>query len=88
MEPDSSSSREAVLSFRSCFCVFRILNTEAASVDAITEPIRKLSSHSSPRTNLTNSPTKPAVSATPAVDRSTAFAATGLAAFRFVPKPP
>ena len=88
LEPDSTSSRESVWFLRASFLDRRMLNTEAASVEEMTEPMSRLSSQGSLRTKWAKRPTAPAVPATPMVDSTTAGAATGLAAFRLVPKPP
>ncbi len=48
--PLSTSKREAVLYLRFSLLERRIEKTDAASVDAMTEPKRKLMSHSTPRT--------------------------------------
>ena len=88
MEPDSSSSRLAVLNFRFRLRDRRMLNTEAASVEAMTEPMSRLSSQESRSTRWMNKPVSPAVSSTPRVESSTDCTATGRAAFQLVPKPP
>ena len=86
--PLSISSREAVFSLRPSFFERSIEKTEAASVELITEPISILSSQSIPKANLQNNPVIPAVAATPTVDKSTDFTATGFASLQRVPKPP
>lgn len=62
--------------------------TDAASVELMTEPIKKLSKGPKRRTKWQNRAVSPAVSTTPRVDRQIALAATGRAAFQLVPKPP
>ena len=95
MEPDSISSNDDVPYFKFSLRERRILKTEAASVDEMTEPISMLSAQ--PREGkkgkiedrkYTNTPTIPAVSAVPAKERSSALPATGRASLKFVPKPP
>ena len=88
LEPDSISSRESVWYFKASFLERRMLNTEAASVEEITEPMRKLSTQGSPRARWAKAATAPAVPATPRVDSTTDWTTTGRAAFRLVPKPP
>ena len=88
MEPDSISSRESVWYFKASFLERRILNTEAASVEEITDPMRKLSTQGRSRARWATSATAPAVPATPNVDSTTDWTTTGRAAFRLVPKPP
>ena len=63
-------------------------NTDAASVEPRTAPIRMPSIQLVCRANRQNTPTPNAVRNTPSVDSSTDFPATGLAALHFVPKPP
>ena len=61
MLPLSTSSREAVWSRRFSRLERRMENTEAASVEAMTAPSRKLSKVGRDRTAQQNSPTSPAV---------------------------
>ena len=86
--PLSTSSREAVWSRRFSRLERRMENTEAASVEAMTAPSRKLSKVGRDRTAQQNSPTSPAVKAVPKEERMAAFPATGLAWLQLVPKPP
>ena len=86
--PLSTSSREAVWSRRSSRLERRMEKTEAASVEEMTAPSRKLSRAGRERTCQQNSPTRPAVSVVPREDSSAAFPATGLAWLQLVPKPP
>ena len=65
-----------------------MLNTEAASVDATTEPISRLWVHSKPSARCTKTPTRPVVIATPRVDSRKDCTATGRASRILVPKPP
>ena len=88
MEPDSISRRDAVLSFRFRFFERRMLKTEAASVEAMTEPMSRLSRTGRFNTRKTKPPTSPAVRSTPMVDRRIAWGITGRASLMFVPKPP
>ena len=46
LDPLSTSIREAVLFLRPSFRVLRIEKTDAASVELMTAPMRKLSAHS------------------------------------------
>ena len=74
----------------------RILNTEAASVEEMTEPIRIISTQpipppkngSSRKIKYTPTPTNPAVSAVPASYKRSAWGATGRASLKLVPNPP
>ena len=66
----------------------RMEKTDAASVEAMTDPMRKLRSHGSPRMKWMNPPVKRAVTTTPALESTIAGAATGFAMDQFVPKPP
>ena len=86
--PLSTSSRDAVPYFRFSFLERRMENTDAASVEPRTAPIRMPSIQLVCRANRQNTPTPNAVRNTPSVDSSTDFPATGLAALHFVPKPP
>ena len=86
--PLSTSSRDAVPYFRFSFLERRMENTDAASVEPRTAPIRRPSIQLVCRANRQNTPTPNAVRNTPSVDSSTDFPATGLAALHFVPKPP
>ena len=79
---------DAVLSFRFRRFERRIENTEAASVELNTAPISMLSQKSNLSTTQQKIPVAAAVKSTPSVESSTAFPATGLACFQFVPKPP
>ena len=88
LEPDSISSKESVCSFSASFLDRRILNTEAASVEEMTEPMRKLSSQGSFSAQWAKAATSAAVPATPRVERTTDWTATGRAADKLVPKPP
>ncbi len=88
MLPLSTSSKEAVRYFKFSRLERRMENTEAASVELISEPIKKLSAGSIPSTPQQNNPVPPAVSTTPAVESSTARPITGFAALHLVPKPP
>ena len=62
--------------------------TDAASVELMTEPNRKLSSTGILSICQQKRPTRPAVATVPTEDSTMAFAATGRAALHFVPKPP
>ena len=86
--PLSISSKESVPYFSDKCLERKIEKTEAASVELKTEPIRKPSVHCIPSTNVQNTVTDKAVSTTPIKDSRMALAATGLAVFHFVPKPP
>ena len=66
----------------------RMENTLAASVDPSTEPIKSPSSREVFRIKWQKRPVKSAVSMTPALESSTAFFATGLAASQLVQNPP
>ena len=68
MDPDSISRREAVLSFKFRLLERRILNTEAASVEPMTEATRKLSRSGRLNARWINRPVIPAVSRTPIVE--------------------
>ena len=63
-------------------------NTDAASVELRTAPIRKANLGSILRTFQQNSPVMPAVRNTPNVARMPACTAIGLASFQRVPNPP
>ena len=63
-------------------------NTEAASVELITEPVRKLVRGGNPNAKWQKRAVSRAVIATPRVDNTTALAAAGLAASQRVPNPP
>ena len=63
-------------------------NTDAASVELMTAPIRKLSKRAIRSASQQKSPTSPAVSTVPSDDSSPAFSATGRASRHLVPKPP
>ena len=86
--PLSSSSSEASPCLSDSFFERRIENTEAASVELITEPMSRLSYTESPNTPKQNSAVMPAVSTTPRLASRIAWAATGRASFQLVPKPP
>ena len=88
MEPDSSSNRESVWSFSAIFLERRMLNTEAASVEEITEPIIILSIQENPKHRWTKEPTNNAVNSTPRLESTKERASTGRAARILVPKPP
>ena len=86
--PLSTSRSEAVLYFKFNFFDRRIANTDAASVEPTSEPIRKLSVQSIPNAKWQKTPVSPDVTTTPAVDSRIAFVATDLACSQFVPNPP
>ena len=86
--PLSSSSIEAVPYRRFSFLLLSTEKTDAASVELITAPISRLSSHSKPSTSLQNAPVAKAVSKTPAEASISDLPATFLASLHFVPKPP
>ena len=79
LEPDSISSREAVFSLRFRFLDRRMPNTEAASVEPITEAVKRLSRSGSFKIRWIKSPVIPAVRTTPAADNSTDRPITGFA---------
>ena len=79
---------DAVLYFMFSFFERNMANTDAASVELITDPIRKLSTGSVLSTKRQNKPTSADVMITPADDSNEAFNATGRATLHFVPKPP
>ena len=64
------------------------LKTDAASVEATTEPINIPSIQPMPNTRLQNTPTRPAVINVPTVDIKIDGAITGFAVFQLVPNPP
>ena len=66
----------------------KIAKTDAASVEATTEPINIPSIQPMPNTRLQNTPTKPAVINVPTVDIKIEGAMTGFAVFQLVPNPP
>ena len=96
LEPDSISKREEVRYLRLSLRERRILKTEAASVEEMTEPINMLSIQPIPpskkgsrrKIKYTPTPTNPAVSAVPASDKRSACGATGRASLKLVPNPP
>ena len=88
MDPDSISRREAVLSFKFRLLERRILNTEAASVEPMTEATRKLSRSGRLNARWINRPVIPAVSRTPIVESRIAWGMTGFASLMLLPKPP
>ena len=95
LEPDSISNKDEVPYFKLRRRERRMLNTEAASVEQMTEPMSIASTQpisgakgKTLNTHQANTPTSPAVSAVPAKDRSSALPATGLASLKLVPKPP
>ena len=88
MLPLSTSSREAVWFLRPSFLERRMENTDAASVELMTAPVRKLSRAEKPSAKWQNSAVSSAVTATPRVDSTTARAAAGRAASQRVPKQP
>jgi hypothetical protein len=88
LDPDSTSSRESVWYFRASFRFRRMENTDAASVEDTTDPMRKLSHRGSPRTTWASPASRSADPATPSVDRTAAAPSTGRAACSLVPKPP
>ena len=88
MLPLSSSSREAVWSRKLSFLERRMENTDAASVELITAPVRKLARGEKSSTKKQKRAVSRAVTATPRVESTTARAAAGLAASHRVPKPP
>ena len=93
-DPDSISSRDEVWYFKFSLRERRILNTDAASVEQMTEPMSMLSTQpmppkgSSRKMHHTPTPTSPAVRAVPAKDKSSALPATGFASLKLVPNPP
>ena len=88
MLPLSTSSRDAVRYFKFSRLERKIEKTDAASVELIKEPIKKLSANSILSAKKQNRPVRPAVKTTPAVDSKTARPTTGFAALHFVPYPP
>ena len=62
-----------------------MLNTEAASVDEITEPMSRLSSQGSCSAKCAKTATAPAVPATPRVERIADCASTGVRKFGDLP---
>lgn len=66
----------------------RIEKTEAASVEPITEPIKRLSEKAIESTKWQKSAVNKVVNITPRLDISTEGRATLLASSQFVPKPP
>lgn len=63
-------------------------NTDAASVELMTEPTSIPSQKEKCSTFQQNSPVSAAVSTMPTVDRSSERFSTGRAVFQLVPKPP
>ena len=71
MLPLSTSSMEAVLSFKFSRLERRMENTDAASVELTTAPSSMLSQKAKCRTQKQNRPVRSAVSSTPSVESST-----------------
>ena len=88
MLPLSISSSGAVLFLSPSFLDLKIENTDAASVELITEPISMLSIHDQPNAKWQNSPVSPAVRTTPNDASRTASLAIGRADSQRVPNPP
>ena len=86
--PLSTSRRGEVLNLRLNCRDLRMENTEAASVEESTAPMRKLKSHPVPMTKWTITPVTSAVTKTPADESSTAGSADFLAVAHLVQKPP
>ena len=88
MLPLSISSSGAVLFLSPSFLDLNIENTDAASVELMTEPISMLSIQDQPNAKWQNSPVSPAVRTTPRDARRTASLAIGRADSQRVPNPP
>ena len=88
LEPLSISSIGAELFFRPSLRERSMENTEAASVELTTEPMRRLSTQPHPSAKWQKSPVSPAVRNTPKLASSPAGRATQRADSQRVPKPP
>ena len=87
-DPDSISKRESVWYLRERRLPRRMEKTDAASVEEMTAPIRKLSATPRSRMKWASAASPKAERTTPTVDKRTDALRTGRAALRLVPKPP